>query len=141
MGSAIAKIIRQIRAAGALRLVAAAFAMLAVGCGGNMKGLPGDFNQGPILQGTSSGNPGSGFVSFKVVFDTVLKDSCVSCHGADKAVEGIRYDTYEATIQHGDLRNLHASYLQYHEPSEKCKKISVEKMDLVRTWIEQGANQ
>ncbi len=100
----------------------------------------GSSNKELIFDGTASGNPGGGMISFSVVFNTVLKNNCLSCHNQNNAAGDIRYDDYNTTLQHGQLNLLQRSYLKYVEPSSKCKSISRAEMDLVRTWIETGTS-
>lgn len=101
------------------------------GTGGSSKEL--------IFEGTASGNPGGAMISYSLVFNTVLKNNCLSCHNQNDASGGIRYDDYNTTLQQGRLNILQRSYLKYVEPSSKCKSISRADMDLVRIWIETGA--
>ena len=100
----------------------------------------GGSSSGVVFEGTASGNPGGGVISFNLVFNTVLKNNCLSCHNQNDAAGGIRYDDYNSTLQHGGLSSLQRSYLKYVEPSSKCKSISRADMDLVRTWIEFGTS-
>lgn len=104
----------------------------------NFNGTGGS-SSGVIFEGTASGNPGGGVISFNVVFNTVLKNNCLACHNQNEAAGGIRYDDYNTALQHGGLNSLQRSYLKYVEPSSKCKSISRADMDLVRAWIEFGA--
>lgn len=92
-----------------------------------------------IFQGTATGNPGQGKISFQTVYNEVFKENCLSCHGSGRATDGIRYDTYEQAIKNGELARLHQSYLQYQEPNRACQSVSRTQMDLVTTWIEQGS--
>lgn len=111
------------------------------GCQNNTPGGAGT-PQNSIMEGTSSGNPsGMQNITFNQVFKSVFKESCVSCHDSNHAAEGIRYDSYQATIHSGELSQLAQSYKQYHEPASACQSISVENMDLVRKWIESGSPQ
>lgn len=102
--------------------------------------------QGPIdtkFFGTSTGNPPNpsdqGKLTFDIVSATVFEPYCVSCHGADRSIEGIRYDTYEHALRSG-LMELRRDYIRHREPSSKCTSISNEGMDLVVQWINEGAN-
>ena len=104
----------------------------------NSNGIDGSSKEMPF-EGTASGNPGGSMISFNLVFNTVLKNNCLSCHNQDDNDGGTRYDDYNTTIQHGQLSILQRSYLKYMEPSSKCKSIPYADMDLVRIWIEAGA--
>lgn len=104
----------------------------------NLNGTDGS-SKGTIFEGTASGNPGGSMISYNLVFNTVLKNNCLSCHNQNDAADGIRYDDYSTTLQHGRLNTLQRYYMKYVEPSPKCKSISRADMDLVRIWIETGA--
>ncbi|MGE4131949.1 MAG: hypothetical protein AB7F86_09940 [Bdellovibrionales bacterium] len=96
------------------------------------------------LQGTSTGNPTPGKVTFEVVSKAVFQPHCVSCHSVDapKASSNgdeILFDTYENTLAHGSIKTLYLHYRDHIEPSKKCDTVSSEKMDLVVQWIEDGA--
>lgn len=105
--------------------------------GQNLNGTDGS-SKGTIFEGTASGNPGGSMISFNVVYKSVLKNNCLSCHNQNDATNGIRYDDFNTTLQHGQLDTLHRSYTKYVEPSPKCTTISRADMDLVRMWIETG---
>lgn len=86
-------------------------------------------------EGTSSGNPSK--VTFAQVSAQVFQPKCVSCHDSGKSA--VRYDSYNATLEKGNLSSLGDHYAEGSNPNSVCTQLSDGEMDLVLTWIRLGA--
>lgn len=82
----------------------------------------------------------------------ILKDACVSCHGADKQRGGLALHTYQALLQGGssgevvkpgdaDASRLYLLMAHKAQPAmpPKSPKLEQAKLDLVAKWISEGA--
>lgn len=101
-------------------------------------------------------DPGAEPLVFKDAVMPVLKRECVECHGPDKAKGGLRLDSLAAIVKGGDdgpvvvpgrgasselvkRLLLPASDDDHMPPAEKPQSTPAE-IDLLRWWIDRGAN-
>lgn len=124
---------------------------------------PGPIEQTPDLAVTTTARPPSSseptdtrkLLSFRAQVEPILQTYCVSCHGETRKKGGLRLHTPAAireggengaVVKAGDVENspLHALLLLPHDderhmpPSDK-KQPTADQIDVLRRWIEQGA--
>jgi hypothetical protein len=102
-----------------------------------------------VVRGTEAGQ-----VDFDRQIRPLLSDNCFFCHGPDAAQRqaDLRLDDREAAVEHGALNpdKLEASVLlqriltddpdEMMPPPRSHKKLTAEQKELIRTWLQQGAN-
>jgi WD40 repeat protein len=93
-------------------------------------------------------------VSFKTTIAPILLDNCLACHSAKKAEGGYRVDSYAELLKAGDTGEVPVALVP-DQPSELLRRLTcpdasermpaesdplpAEQIELVKTWIEQGA--
>lgn len=82
--------------------------------------------------------------TFSSISSFILEPKCVSCHGAVNPADGIRYDTYQETIDTVNI-NTPASSLLYQScangsmPPGNNLMLSTEELGAIEQWILDGA--
>ena len=96
-------------------------------------------------------------IDFTTQIQPILSENCYACHGPDEATAegGLRLDKQELAFKGGDSgkaivpgdakaslimeRILHTDPKEVMPPPDKKKRLSPEKVKLIRDWINQGA--
>lgn len=96
-------------------------------------------------------------IDFTTQIQPILSENCYACHGPDesKVEGGLRLDVQEKALKGGDSgkaivpgnanassimeRIMHTDPKEVMPPPEKKKRLSPEKVQLIRDWINQGA--
>jgi len=99
----------------------------------------------------------AGEIDFTTQIQPILSENCYACHGPDesKIEGGLRLDVQEKALKGGDSgkaivpgnakaslimeRIMHTDPKEVMPPPEKKKRLSPEKVQLIRDWINQGA--
>ena len=81
--------------------------------------------------------------TFSSISTLILAPKCASCHGATRASEGIRYDTYSNTLRTVVPRNpagseLYKSVLNGSMP-EMAPPLTPQELQVINKWISDGA--
>lgn len=81
--------------------------------------------------------------TFQSISNLILIPKCVSCHGPNKAKEGIRYDSYDLTLRTVSKGNASKSKL-YRSVSggsmpENADSLTAEELAAISGWINAGA--
>jgi mono/diheme cytochrome c family protein len=108
------------------------------------------FGTAPAVDQVASPAFAVGPVSYTNQVAPLFQDQCASCHGEEEQEAGLRLDTYEAVMKGSEYgtvieagnpdESLLIDMIAAGEMPQDADAMDAEEVDLVRSWIAEGAN-